>query len=108
MDMVNLIKILVVLLVILKGIAVTLALEGKTGDLLYLFSPSYIRRRICFLEFYWWENFGKDKFNGFNIFGLHIIPQNNVKCEYILNQYYNTREIWKVQTFFVLIAHKEE
>lgn len=49
-----------------------------------------------------------EKFNGFNIFGLHFIPQNNVKCEYILNQYYNTREIWKVQTFFVLIAHKDE
>lgn len=106
--MVNIIKIFVALLIIIKGIAITLVLKGKTGDLLYLFSPSYIRRRICFLEFYWWENLRKDKFNGFQLFSFHIIPQSNVKLEYMLNQHYNTKEIWKVHSFYVLIAHNNE
>ena len=83
-------------------------LKDRVNDNLYRFSPWYIRRRICFLELYYFENFGKDPFGGYQFFRLRVIPQANLKCEYILNQYYNTREIWKVRGFFVLVANKYE
>ena len=66
------------------------------------------RYKLLRLELFWAENFGKDPFGGYQFFRLRVIPQANVKCEYILNQYYNTREIWKVRGFFVLVANKYE
>ena len=69
---------------------------------------NHLRYKLLRLELFWAGNFGKNKFGGFQLFRLHVVPQANVKCEYILNQYYNTREIWKVRTFFVLIANNYE
>ena len=70
--------------------------------------PNHLRYKLLRLELFMAENFGKDQFGGIQLFLWHVIPQANVRCEYILNQHYNTREIWKVGAFFVLVANKYE
>lgn len=51
-------------------------------------------------------NIGIDEFNGIQFLELHIVPKKNVKTDYVLNQYYNTHEIWSIGSYFVFFDRR--
>jgi len=63
----------------------------------------YLRYRLLKIELYIYLNFGRSEFNGTQFFKLRFIPKRNVKCDYVLNQFYNTREIWSAGSYFVCV-----
>lgn len=71
------------------------------------FLRKYVWRRWMFFMCWRWENFGVTEFGGTQLFRLKIIPKRNVKCEYILNQHYDTHEIWSVGSYFACIDGRD-
>ena len=62
---------------------------------------AYLRYKLLKIEFFILMNFGRSEFNGTQFLKLRFIPKKNVKSDYVLNQFYNTREIWDVGSYFV-------
>jgi len=78
--------------------------ERRLENFKYYFSTKYVWRRWMFFNFWRLDNFGSIyKFGGIQLLKLKIIPRKNVKTDYVLNQYYNTRDIWSVGSCFVLL-----
>jgi hypothetical protein len=67
----------------------------------------YLRYRLLKVELYIYLNFGRSEFNGTQFFKLRFIPKKNVKNDYVLNQFYNTREIWSLGSYFVCFDFRD-
>lgn len=68
---------------------------------------AYLRYKLLKIQFFILMNFGKDEHGGVQFLRLHIIPQKNVKTDYVLNQFYNTHEIWSIGSYFVLFDGRD-
>lgn len=59
------------------------------------------------LELFLLTNFGASEFKGMQFFKLRIVPKQNVKNQYLLQQHYNTYTSWCVGPFFILLDERE-
>jgi len=63
----------------------------------------YLKYRLLKLELFMYMNFGRSEFDGTQFFKLRFIPMKHVKCDYVLNQFFNTRNICSVGSYFVCL-----
>lgn len=66
------------------------------------FRYRYLRAKVFFIL-----NFGRNEFDGIQFLKFHFIPKKNVKCDYVLNQFYNTHDIWNIGSSFVCIDGRD-